>query len=160
MNKFQSILKSKKGFTLMELIVVLIILAVLVAALIPTFIGFADRAASATAIADAGLGMTAAQAVVTQAVASGQATAADAVADMISADATPDADDDWGLLFAQFLAQDGLNPSQFPDIRLGPAPQTNRIIGLDYLEGNGGFNVRIQDGNTVAQREALPTLTP
>ncbi|MCL2249377.1 MAG: prepilin-type N-terminal cleavage/methylation domain-containing protein [Oscillospiraceae bacterium] len=68
MSTLTKTLKSRKGFTLMEVIVVLIILAVLAAALIPTFLGFINQAASATAIADARLGLTAAQAVVTESV--------------------------------------------------------------------------------------------
>jgi len=75
----KKILKNKKGFTLMEVIVVLIIIAVLAAALIPSFIGFVNQSRAATDIAAARVGMTAAQVEVTYLVAAG--TAADAILD-------------------------------------------------------------------------------
>ena len=67
----KKILKNKKGFTLMEVIVVLIIIAVLAAALIPSFIGFVNQSRAATDIAAARVGMTAAQVEVTYLVAAG-----------------------------------------------------------------------------------------
>jgi type IV pilus assembly protein PilA len=42
--KLQGFKKSKKGFTLVELIVVLVILAILAAILVPTLIGYIDKA--------------------------------------------------------------------------------------------------------------------
>ena len=57
----KKILRNKKGFTLMEIIVVLIIIAVLAAALIPSFIGFVNQSRAATDISAARVGMTAAQ---------------------------------------------------------------------------------------------------
>lgn len=46
-------LKSKKGFTLIELIVVIAILGILAAILIPSFSGFQDRARATQALTDA-----------------------------------------------------------------------------------------------------------
>jgi len=63
----KKILKNKKGFTLMEVIVVLIIIAVLAAALIPSFIGFVNQSRASEDIAAARVGMTAAQVEVTYA---------------------------------------------------------------------------------------------
>jgi prepilin-type N-terminal cleavage/methylation domain-containing protein len=62
----KSILKNKKGFTLMEIIVVLIIIAIMAAALIPSFINFARNARANEYIAQARVGMTSAQAMLTQ----------------------------------------------------------------------------------------------
>jgi len=67
----KKIFTNKKGFTLMEVIVVLIIIAVLAAALIPSFIGFVNQSRAATDIAAARVGMTAAQVEVTHLVAAG-----------------------------------------------------------------------------------------
>jgi type IV pilus assembly protein PilA len=44
MNTLQRLKKSKKGFTLVELLVVLVILAILAAAIIPSMMGFIDKA--------------------------------------------------------------------------------------------------------------------
>ncbi|HHY79165.1 MAG TPA: prepilin-type N-terminal cleavage/methylation domain-containing protein [Thermoanaerobacter sp.] len=44
--------KSKKGFTLVEMLVVVAVIAVLVAALIPRFISYTERAREARAMAD------------------------------------------------------------------------------------------------------------
>jgi prepilin-type N-terminal cleavage/methylation domain-containing protein len=44
--KLNDLKKSKKGFTLVELIVVLVILAILAAILVPTLLGYIDKARS------------------------------------------------------------------------------------------------------------------
>ncbi|MCL2095738.1 MAG: prepilin-type N-terminal cleavage/methylation domain-containing protein [Oscillospiraceae bacterium] len=62
-----SALKNKKGFTLVEIIVVLVIIAVLAAAGIPSLIGFISDARGKTLVAEARATYTAAQAVITEA---------------------------------------------------------------------------------------------
>lgn len=52
-NKIINKLKEKKGFTLIELIVVIAILGILAAILLPQFTGFQDRARSTQALTDA-----------------------------------------------------------------------------------------------------------
>jgi len=64
--KLKQILNNRKGFTLMEIIVVLIIIAVLAAALIPSFVGFIRDSRSATAINEARMGMNAIQVLITE----------------------------------------------------------------------------------------------
>ncbi|WP_028828614.1 prepilin-type N-terminal cleavage/methylation domain-containing protein [Proteocatella sphenisci] len=68
--------KNKKGFTLVEIIVVLVILAVLAAASIPTMIGFVEDAKGKSEIANARAAYVAAQSVVTEETATGDATKA------------------------------------------------------------------------------------
>ena len=68
------ILRKKKGFTLIEIIIVLVIIAILAAATVPAMIGFVNDARSKAYVAEARLGLVAAQAVVTEVVASGGTT--------------------------------------------------------------------------------------
>lgn len=64
--KIRQILKSKKGFTMTELIVVIVIIAVLAAALIPSFLGFVRNAEEATLYNEARVGMVAFQMLITE----------------------------------------------------------------------------------------------
>ncbi len=53
MKNLKRVLKNKKGFTLIELIVVIAILAILAAIMIPRFSGFREKAASSQALVHA-----------------------------------------------------------------------------------------------------------
>lgn len=64
----------KKGFTLVELIVVLVILAVLAALLIPSLTGYVDKAVEKRVMIQARSVMTAAQATIDEAYATGKLT--------------------------------------------------------------------------------------
>lgn len=63
----KKILKNKKGFTLVEIIVVLVILAILAGAAIPTMLGFIDDAKNKTVIAEGRAVLVAAQVKATEA---------------------------------------------------------------------------------------------
>ena len=76
MLKKMQALKNKKGFTLIEVIVVLIIVAVLAAVAVPSMIGFVEDARGKAFAAEARVGLVAAQAALTQRVASGTTVAA------------------------------------------------------------------------------------
>ncbi len=52
MEKFINSLKKKKGFTLVEVIIVLVILAILAAILIPSLIGYIDKASEKASITE------------------------------------------------------------------------------------------------------------
>ena len=60
-SKMREKCKNKKGFTLVELIVVLVILAILIALLVPTLTGYIDKANEKKVLAEAKLGLNAAQ---------------------------------------------------------------------------------------------------
>lgn len=67
----------RRGFTLVELIVVLTILAVLAALLIPALTGYIDKANEAKVLAEARTVLTAAQATVSEAYAKEQLVSSD-----------------------------------------------------------------------------------
>lgn len=58
---FTKLRNSKKGFTLLELIVVIVILCILAAVAFPTYKGFIDQAKGAEAVANARVGYLAVQ---------------------------------------------------------------------------------------------------
>ena len=64
--KLKQILKNKKGFTLMELIIVIVIIALLAAALLPSFLNFVRLAGERSLLAEARLGQNAAQVIMTE----------------------------------------------------------------------------------------------
>jgi type IV pilus assembly protein PilA len=65
--KLQSQMKNKKGFTLIEIIVVLVILAILVAIALPAMFGYVEEARAKTFAQEARVGFLAAQWVVAEA---------------------------------------------------------------------------------------------
>ena len=66
--------RKSTGYTLVELIVTLVILAVLAALLMPALTGYIDKAQEAAVIAEARAVLTASQATVTEAYAQGKLT--------------------------------------------------------------------------------------
>ena len=59
--------QGKKGFTLVELIVVIVILGILVAIAVPALIGYIDRAQNQSAIVEAGTARVAMQTIISEA---------------------------------------------------------------------------------------------
>ena len=76
MNMIQKLKKSKKGFTLVELLVVLVILAILAAAIIPSMMGFIDKAKEESAAAECRNVILAADVVMNELYGKGELTAA------------------------------------------------------------------------------------
>jgi len=157
------LLRNKKGFTLMEIIVVLIIIAIMAAALIPSFVNFARNARANEYIAQARIGMSAAQAYATDAGARG--TASDGVTDLTSA--VLQAEINAALLagigdanfnkFALNLVGDIENVSGFSHVVVAAAEviagstfESYRITGITYTvtDDQGWIVVIDDDANT------------
>ena len=68
---FNRIKEKKGGFTLVELIIVLVILAILAAFLVPTLTGYVDRANEKSLVSEARLAVMAAQTITDEAYATG-----------------------------------------------------------------------------------------
>jgi len=142
------LLRSKKGFTLMEIIVVLIIIAIMAAALIPSFVNFARNARANEYIAQARVGLTAAQAYITNEGARGTdanvaiATLNNALNNKTSAPFEA---------FQQNLVGDIADRHGFFGLTQGPgdAATTYRVSGIWYIIGTGvrgaGWAVQIND---------------
>lgn len=81
--------KKTSGFTLVELIVVLVILATLAALLVPSLAGYIDKARQNAVIAKARAVLVASQAVVTEAYADGKRFLIQAVCSIKSLMSTP-----------------------------------------------------------------------
>jgi len=70
MKKRNSVMKNKKGFTLIEVIVVLVILAIMAAILVPSMVGWINKAKEKTAVVEGRSMLLAAQTVASEAYAS------------------------------------------------------------------------------------------
>jgi len=139
---------NKKGFTLMEIIVVLIIIAVLAAALIPSFVGFIRDSRSATAINEARIGMNAAQVLLTEE--HGKNEPADPFPGGVVTGAASI------TRFNTLLGADvpaGVNNTNFSGIVIvDPVDGVGTRVGGIFYDGNPAFDVLIDstDGRAVA----------
>jgi len=137
MKKMKKILKNKKGFTLIEIIVVLVIIALLAAATIPAMIGFVNEARGKAYASEARVGLVAAQATVTELVASGTAPG-DITLEKITSDSS----------FVNMVDNDvegGVKA--FTAITIAD----NRVTGIVYTAANG-YVVTIENGKTTVSK--------
>jgi len=145
MKKMKKILKNKKGFTLIEIIVVLVIIALLAAATVPAMIGFVNEARGKAYAAEARVGLVAAQATVTELVASG-VDPGDIDLDVIKEESS----------FVNMVAEDvegGLDA--FTDITI----DGNRVTGIVYTSTND-YVVTIEGGKTTVEKGGTSSTTP
>lgn len=136
--KKQKILRNKKGFTLIEIIVVLVIIALLVAAAIPSMIGFVDDARGKAYASEARVGFVAAQAVVTEMVASGNKT-------------NPTSDDVLNSATFKNMVSDVEGKFSAIEITASDAKTPNRVTGITYV-CNNGYEVVISYGQTTVSK--------
>ena len=130
----KKLLKSKKGFTLMELIIVLVIVAILAAALIPSFLNFVSRAQQESLYGDARVGMVAAQLLITESGApvGGTLTTFPTLEDFVFAVGTTT---DNFIDLVEYDV-DNYDPSAWTDITIAATGRI-RVTGLTYTDTNG-----------------------
>lgn len=138
----KKLIKKTKGFTLIELIVVIAILGILAAVLIPRFTGFQDRARRTQVVTDAKQLATAVDSKIAES-ATGVLTAADGLQDPVTVVAAEIAANEAVIL-------SGIDPT--------------RILSL-LIEADGGFTItELQGTVTYTATRALsgdaPTITP
>ena len=124
----KKILKNKKGFTLMELIIVLVIVAVLAAALIPSFLNFVGRARDDSLHAQARVGLVAAQVLLTE---GGQARAPGTYNEAAFETEVGADPGDFQLL----VVDDVDDPTGFDDFIIDTGGL--RVVGITYTDTNG-----------------------
>ena len=130
----QKKLNNKKGFTLIEIIVVLVIIGILVAVGMPAMLGFVDEARGKAFATEARMGMVAAQAVVTEVAA-------------LTGDA-PDSGDILANESFQNMVRDVTEPDGFSDIEIDD--DDNRVTGITYDAGT--YTVEISPAGTTVTR--------
>jgi type IV pilus assembly protein PilA len=126
----KKILQNKKGFTLMEIIVVLVILAIVAAALLPSFLNFVSRARNDSLMAQARVGMVAVQLLITERGVADAASISSLVADnVLHASPTSASQPFQYLVFGDVDSPNGFTWT--PATQL----QGNRVTGITYTSG-------------------------
>lgn len=74
--KMRNARQNKKGFTLTEMIVVLVIIVILIALLVPTLVGYIDKAKEKSVMAEGKMVLTAAQTIISEKYAKNETTGA------------------------------------------------------------------------------------
>jgi prepilin-type N-terminal cleavage/methylation domain-containing protein len=147
------VLKNKKGFTLVEIIVVLVIIGILVAAVVPSMLGFVEEARGRAFALDARNGMIAAQVALTEF--------------RVRDSGTVTADDIFTPTFISLTgdvsaaeAADSVNG--FTNVLLqGTLANASRVAGLQYYDSaNGGWVVTIINGRTHIARHTAADAPP
>ena len=138
--KLRKTLKSKKGFTLVEIVVVLVIIAILAAASVPAMIGFVNQARGQEYIANARTMMVAAQATATRLHSANITITRDSIASSTD--------------FQQMIIDIPGGTTAFRFIQTGGVDNA-RITGIIYTYDT--WSVRIVGGNAVARRNNIFT---
>jgi prepilin-type N-terminal cleavage/methylation domain-containing protein len=122
-------IKNKKGFTLIEIIVVLVILAILVAIAIPTMFGYIEEARAAEFAQEARIGYLAAQWVVSESAmthAGGRAEGARVAVAGLNAQQSP--------YWTSFMSRTDGTSGTFSNVVLEPDGVT--VVGITYTTPN------------------------
>lgn len=136
--------KKLKGFTLVEIIVVLVILAILAAAMIPALTGYIDKANQKTAISEARNVVTAAQTIASEKYALGKLD-----------DVSEESDGSYSLkdtqlkailVLADIIAEDGsMDEENGPCLSEVIVSSNGKVTKVTYLTSKG-YEVTYEDG--------------
>jgi len=156
-------MNNKKGFTLVEIIVVLVILAILAAVAIPSMVSFVNDARGKAYVAEARVGLAAAQAVVTELVASGSATSINATGG-ITGGAYNEGNVITHPTFVSMTAdvenanpepgEPGAGSNGFSSVTVDES--NNRVTGITY-NAKSGHIITIADGTTTVSKKTTET---
>jgi len=177
MKKMQA-LKRKKGFTLIEIIVVLVILAILVAVSLPTMFGYIEEARAKSRVQEARVGLLAAQWVVSEfamtieqvnvgegdAATTSRAIAVDNVLKALNREAVSDDAFPGSLTAARIRTAfetkvEGVREPQlaategaegFSAVELAGASEDARVAGITYNDGL--YTIQIVGGTTLVEK--------
>ena len=143
-SKIQKALKNKKGFTLVEVIVVLVIIAILAALLIPALTGYIDKANEEAAIAECRSAVMAAQTLLSEKYAASAAGATIVFA------ATADANNPT-ILFSEVTTLAELNEANIIGVTVS-TPDSSTLTGGGTVTGlvydNGKYRVTYTKNKT------------
>ncbi len=134
-------LKESKGFTMMEIIVVLVIIGILAAVSIPSMIGFINDAKGKAYMGDARIGMVAAQTILTEKKASDS-----------EFETSSDIFETGGSYALEFelLVSGVSNPTGFSDFTFNK--DGTQVVGLTYDTGKG-YRVIVNEADGVVVEE-------
>ncbi len=142
--------RKKKGFTLIELIVVLVIMAILAAAAIPTVMGYIDNSRRASYLANMRAILQAAETTLTEARANGKIVTTDASA---IDDKTPS---------TKFIdAVKAKLPSDLQDVTVGATRAFSNKDQYNIVIENNGTDTKVKEIQaTYNDQKDVVTLTP
>jgi type IV pilus assembly protein PilA len=147
-------MKNKKGFTLVEIIVVLVILAILAAAGIPTLIGFVDESRGKAYVAEARAAWVAVQAVATEIIVGGDPISISNVA------ATTDSIKDHNnQQLSKMLAPD-IDVASVTGIKVmvSGGTATGEVQFLRYASADGRYFVLLEKGKSARVSKTSPSI--
>ena len=135
MNKLRK--NGKKGFTLVEIIVVLVIIAILMAALTPVMIGWIREARDSTLVAEGRTGLVAAQALVANHIATGGGPQATAITGITATFPTSPTGQAFDQMIGGLAAANFTNITWNADAEILTINYTNGTLTVPYTAAGG-----------------------
>ena len=135
-------INKKKGFTLVEIIVVLVILAVLAAVAVPSMVGFVEQSRGRAFAADARVGLSAAQVIVTEHRVNN--TTNPAIVTILSSATFKDMTRDVAAAGENLGAEDARTRTNGFELSAVDINAHGQVTGITYLPN--GYTIRISDG--------------